>query len=385
MPRIGIDARLYGVASGTGIGRYTEELLRALATLPSPISLPEGDDLTFIVFLRRDGYEAFTPPDTRWTKVLADFRPYSLAAQTAFPRVIRQAGVDCMHFTHFDHPRTYRGPFLVTIHDLILLHHPSIRTSTLGPIRFWSKYVVYRSVLQHATHHSWRIFTPSRTVQEQIVKTFGVLPEKIITTHLGTDHAVSTPLLSNVHRAPSIIHPPYLLYIGNCYPHKNVEQLIRVLPTVRAQYAGMQLVLVGRADDFARRLQHQYRGVDGIVFAGTVNDTERTQLLRDAHAYVTASNDEGFALPPVEALAVETPVVASDIPIHREVLGTHATFFPQNDDRALVAAITTALSPRHTRAIVEGSRHAAQFTWRACAVQTLAAYREVAALLAHRA
>ncbi|MDO8425534.1 MAG: glycosyltransferase family 1 protein [bacterium] len=379
MIHIGIDARLYGTASGTGIGRYVEELIRALAALDR--------EHRFTVFLRRDTYDTFVPPNARWSKVLADFRPYSLAAQTRFPGVIRRAQVDCMHFTHFDHPITYRAPFLVTIHDLILLHHPSIRTSTLGPIRFWTKFAAYRHVLAHATHRSWRIMTPSHTVKREVAARFGVLPEKIVPTLLGIDHG--TPTHSD---EPSATHDlplaPFILYIGNAYPHKNVEQLIRVLPEVRKRVPDMRLVLVGRTDDFSKRLQrtahHSQLPPDAIVFFGQATEAERTQLLRSASAYVSASLDEGFDMPTVEALAVDTPVIASDIPIHHEVLGTHATFVAKNDDRTLINALCTTATSAAQRDTLEGVQHAQQYTWRACALQTLAVYREIGALSAHR-
>lgn len=393
--RIGIDARLYGVASGTGIGRYVEELVAQLTHVAS------GDPtLTFVVFLRSDAYDAFTCPSAQWEKVRADFRPYSIAAQTQYPRVLRDARLDLMHFTHFDHPRTYRAPFIVTIHDLILLHHPSVRASTLGPLAFRVKFAAYQRILDHAVFASARILTPSATVAREIAETFDVLPERIIPTHLGIDHHSASSRAG--HSAAEQSHRttprdfstrglgrndderrrPYLLYIGNAYPHKNVEQLLRVLPDIRAHIPGMELVLVGRTDDFSRALATKVAHGDGVTFAGAVNDEERTQLLRSATAYVTASRDEGFALPPVEALAVDTPVIASDIPIHREILGTCATYFPQNDDRALVRAVCSVAASRDARAIVEGRKRASQYTWRTCALQTLSAYREVAALLA---
>ncbi|MBI4435028.1 hypothetical protein HY635_04445, partial [Candidatus Uhrbacteria bacterium] len=106
--RIGIDARLYGLESGTGIGRYTQELLRQLGKVtsdevrvtsgspPPPPTLGPGQvapppkgggEIAFVVFLRKDGHEMFELPDERWTKVLADFRPYTIGVQTAFPRL----------------------------------------------------------------------------------------------------------------------------------------------------------------------------------------------------------------------------------------------------------------------------------------------------------
>ncbi|MBI4449741.1 glycosyltransferase, partial [Candidatus Uhrbacteria bacterium] len=248
--RIGIDARLYGVESGTGIGRYAQELLRQFLGMPK--FKAQMSNVEFVIFLRQDGYEAFTTPDERWTKVLADFRPYTIGVQTRYPRLIRAAGVDLMHFTHFDHPVRCPVPFVITIHDLILLEHPSIRASTLGPLRFWVKYAAYRRVLQHAVLRSMRILTPSRSVKEQIAQRFGVLREKIIATPLGADHAPGIQIPDSKFQIPE---SSYLLYVGNAYPHKNLEQLIRVFRGLTERHPKLRLVLVGKEDDFYRRLQ----------------------------------------------------------------------------------------------------------------------------------
>jgi glycosyltransferase involved in cell wall biosynthesis len=361
--------------------------------------------LAFVVFLRRDAYEMFQPPNEHWTKVLADFRSYTWGVQTAFPRLIREAGVDLMHFTHFDHPIRCQVPFIVTIHDLILLNHPSIRASTLGPLRFWMKYAAYRRVVHHAVHRSIRILTPSQAVKEEIAERFGILREKIVATPLGIEHADSRSSTSGVSRSTPDVFPrePFLLYIGNAYPHKNLEQLIRIMPELRKRHPDLRLVLVGREDDFYRRMKstvHSQRStaLGAVMFYGPATEEERTQLVRGAAAYVSPSLEEGFDLPTLEALSSGTPAIASDIPVHREVLGDAATFFPPRNDAALVDAIhrtltrqynavdrccTAGLIHSNNRATLvdRGIARAQQFSWRTCAAQTLSVYREAISCL----
>ncbi|MDP3771240.1 MAG: glycosyltransferase family 1 protein [bacterium] len=410
--RIGIDARLYGVESGTGIGRYSQELLRQLGQVTSdevrvmsgspPLG---GGEIDFVIFLRKDGYEAFTPPNGRWTKVLADFRPYTIGVQTRYPRLIRAAGVNLMHFTHFDHPIRCPVPFIITIHDLILLEYPTVRASMLGPLRFWLKYAAYRRVLDHAVRQSIRILTPSQSVKEQIATRFGILREKIIATPLGIDHLQkfqvpdSPPkadLRQRTDKLPwedrfQIPASPYLLYVGNAYPHKNLEQLVRVMPKLTERHPQLQLVLVGKEDDFYRRLRSTIYDLrrgnarTPIVFTGPVRDEEIRLLMAGAAAYVSPSRHEGFDLPTVEALVAGTPVIASDIPVHREILGSAFVPFPTNDDAALADAIHRALihSDIHATLRDRGIARARQFSWRTCAGDTLRAYREALAWLDH--
>ena len=377
--RIGIDARLYGTASGTGIGRYTEELLRALAAVDTAN--------TYVVFLQRDGFVAFTPPNARWSKILADFRPYTLAVQTRFPRLLRQQHLDLMHFTHFDHPVRCPVPFITTVHDLILLRYPSIRASTLGSLRFWMKYLAYRTVLRHVARHSIRICTPSQTVADDVHGMLRVSKERIAVTPLGVDHGgIENGELRIDNSESNIIHSPFairnfFLYIGNAYPHKNLEQLVRVWPTVIEAHPDLQLIIVGRADDFTERLQTLVGDRTPIVFMGVVDDATRRSLLVSAHAYISPSRCEGFDLPTVEALAAGTPVIASDIPVHREILNNGALFFPVDDDRACTEAIHRILIDNALRATLEqrGRTVAAEYHWHSCAIRTFNAYREAIA------
>ncbi|MDO8599276.1 MAG: glycosyltransferase family 1 protein [bacterium] len=393
MARIGIDARLYGVASGTGIGRYVEELISSMAYLlspspdapagtgrsPSPCD-GEGEDVSFVVFLRRDGFDAFDPPNDRWSKVLADFRPYTLGVQTRYPRLIRDARVNLMHFTHFDHPIRCPVPFVTTIHDLILLHHPSIRASTLGPLRFWMKYHAYRAVLRHALRASRMVLTPSETIRQQLHNELHIPLARITATALGADHVTRHQVSAISSRIPPT---PYLLYIGNAYPHKHLETLIASMATCRKrpELHDLSLVLVGRADDFTRRLQAKTTASPWVIWYGATHEKERTQLVRNAAAYVTLSADEGFDLPTVEALAAGTPVIASDIPVHREILGDAAMLLRESDVNTFAEAIADLVvnrSPTGLRARLgaNGPAHAARYQWRACAQQTLRVYRD---------
>src|SRR3989338_3791691 len=113
--RIGIDARMYGVHF-TGIGRYTVELIRHLATL--------DHDHDYVIFLRQDTFDGFTLPSPRFTKVLADYPHYSWGEQVGFLKLLLAQNLDLMHFTHFNAPIFYRRPYLVTIHDLTLTFYP---------------------------------------------------------------------------------------------------------------------------------------------------------------------------------------------------------------------------------------------------------------------
>ena len=126
----------------------------------------------------------------------------------------------------------------------------------------------------------------------------------------------------------------YLLWVGDLRhpdPHRRVNALVdapRELP----------LVLVGAAGPWARELP-------GVIVTGDVEDDELAALYTGAHALVLPSEEEGFGLPGVEALACGTPVVAADGPALREVLSGRATFVEAGDVDGLVAAAHSARRP----------------------------------------
>ena len=174
--RIGIDARFLG-SKGKGLGRYTQKLIENLEKID-----PENQ---YVIFLRQENWSQYEPKSPRFKKVLADFRWYSLAEQMWFPAKIYRERLNLMHFPHFNVPIFYFKPFIVTIHDLILRHFPTHRSSTLGPIKYWLKNIAYRIVIWLAIRRAKKIIVPSNYVKKDILNNFNMDEEKIIITYEG--------------------------------------------------------------------------------------------------------------------------------------------------------------------------------------------------------
>jgi glycosyltransferase involved in cell wall biosynthesis len=119
--RIGIDARFYG-SLGKGLGRYTEKLIFHLEAIDT--------DNEYVVFLRRENFDEYIPRSPRFRKVVAQYAWYGLSEQTLFVLLLYRFRFDLVHFPHFNVPLLYRRPFVVTIHDLILVHYPTLRNIT---------------------------------------------------------------------------------------------------------------------------------------------------------------------------------------------------------------------------------------------------------------
>ncbi|NIV04373.1 MAG: glycosyltransferase, partial [Calditrichae bacterium] len=125
------------------------------------------------------------------------------------------------------------------------------------------------------------------------------------------------------------IKKPFLLYVGNSYPHKNLEALVRAFQRVLDVKPDCQLVLVGQRNYFSERLEEETRGLGlrvpkEINFTGYIDDRDLAKLYRSASLYVFPSLSEGFGLPPLEAMSFGLPVASSNASCLPEILGSAA-------------------------------------------------------------
>jgi glycosyltransferase involved in cell wall biosynthesis len=254
--RIGLDARLLSPqTAGGGLGRYLQELIAHLQKIDA--------ENEYVLFLRQSNWgEAREGP--RLKKILADYRWYTLEEQIKMPRKIKEAKIDLMHFPHFNVPLMNSAPFVLTIHDLILLDHPSVRATTLGPLKYKIKFVGYKLIISQALKRARQIIVPSEWTRQSILKHFPrTKGEKIKVIHEGVKNFSDAAAASEADALNFLktrqIQKPYLLYVGNAFPHKNLERLIRAFQKVLAIKPGLQLVLAGQDNYFYHRLREETR------------------------------------------------------------------------------------------------------------------------------
>ncbi|PRW62695.1 glycosyltransferase family 4 protein [Actinopolyspora mortivallis] len=335
----------------TGIGRYTARLAQALAEFPSTRVRLLGLTTRGWRALRTNapaGTTACGPPlparllRSCWS--LAEFPPVELLCP----------GADVVHGTNLVQPPAARAAGVLTVHDLDFVDAADAAGAGPNPRGF------VRSL-----HRAAVVCTPTRAVAERLTARFDVDPDRVVVTPLGVDGAW-------FHAAPPDaalrgrygLPPDYLLFVGQPGPRKGLSTLVQALDPDLPP-----LVLAGPPPTEAPPTG------SGPRSTGYLPEEELRRVVAGARALVLPSRDEGFGLPALEAMAAGTPVVCSDIPALREVTGGHALLAPYGDSSALRSALHRAVSSEGDHGMAAARRHAAEFTWRRCATETLRAYR----------
>lgn len=381
---IGVDARFYGPL-GKGLGRYIKEVLDRVLILDT-----EHD---YVVFLAPENFDEFSSSAKNVKKVLVSARWYSWQEQIAMPYYIWRERVDLMHFPHFNVPLFCPAKFIVTIHDLILTKFPTPRASKLHPLFYAIKNLAYRIIISAAVRRSQSIIAVSEFTKNDLITQLKVAPEKIVVTYEGVAASIGkdNDKMANAVNDKNIIlgyniKTPYLLYVGNVYPHKNLEGLLNIFSKIRLKNPEINLVLVGKEDYFYQRVKKQaqdlgfYRQADVnrdvVFFPDHVSDQDLKVFYHQARGYVFPSFYEGFGLPPLEAMAAGCPVVSSSEASMPEILGTAAIYFNPHNEIEMINQIGRLIADEVLRAElkVSGYKQAQKYSWDVCAERTLELY-----------
>ncbi|MBM2849170.1 MAG: hypothetical protein HW418_2112 [Anaerolineales bacterium] len=376
--RVGFDATS-AVRQGGGIGRYTRELLRALAaadtasdyrlffasrSLPHPLPpLPSNFHVTPLplddIWLVRVWHRARLPLPVNWLT----------------------GPIDLFHSPDFTLPPVRRGTrTLLTVHDLSFIRDPESATPVL---RHYLNAVVPRSVAR-ADH----VLADSQATRADLVELYRTPAEKISVLYSGV-HESFQPVtdLAAVRARYSLGDAPFVLAVGTLQPRKNYVRLIQAFAAIsnlQPRTSNLHLVIAG---DKGWRYDAIFAEVeklglrDRVMFPGFVADADLPALYSAARVLAYPSIYEGFGLPMLEAMACGTPVVTSTASCMPEVAGDAALLVPPTDVDALAAALDRALTDEALRAdlIARGRARARQFSWAKSAQQLLGIYHAVCA------
>ena len=368
--RIGIDCHTVGSGIG-GNESYAFELVRALARID------HRNEYRLYVTCMSPAVEALVAGAGRNVSLvtIAPHTPF-VRIPVSLPLELRRHPVDVLHVQYIS-PPFGRTPVVNTVHDLAHIHHP----------QFFPKPEVWRQrlLLPRSIRRAARVLTDSQYSREEILRTYRVAPDRVVVTYPGvSDHfrRIAGAELDRVLERYGIA-PPYLLYVGNIQPRKNLRGLVEAFAALkRAEHLPHRLVIVGRqawgeADAFAR-VRELGLGAD-VLFTSYVPYADLPALYSGATALVYPSFFEGFGFPPLEAMRCGTPVVVSNRPVFPEVLGDASMKVdpaqPADIARGILAVIRDA--GLRESLVARGLERARGYRWEETARRTLAVFEEV--------
>lgn len=370
-----MDGRMY---NESGIGRYIRNLI-------SSLQIVDQENEYFILHLRGDCDRLVY--HNNFHKVLADFRWYGLGEQIKLPGLLNSLKPDLVHFPHFNVPIRYGGKFVVTIHDLIHQHFSMERSTTHGPVIYKLKQLGYKKVFNNAIKKSAAILVPSNFVKQQLIQNWKIGEGKITVSYEAVDDNIFTieskmkKEISNKAMEKFNIKSPYIFYVGNAHPHKNVEGLIRAFGKLRKKYHNLSLVLSGNDHYFWQRVRKEFPQ-KGIIYTGYVSDEELVSIYKNARCFVMPSLEEGFGIPLLEAMICGCPVVSSNKGSLPEVGGPPAggavLYFDPLDINDMAEKIAQVLDDEGLRQklVERGLSRCKEFSWEKLAKETLEVYRQ---------
>lgn len=238
---------------------------------------------------------------------------------------------------------------VVTIHDLICLRFPSQHVP---------QYLFFRFGLPRLLKKCRAVFTVSETTRQDVARAYGYPLERIFVVPNGVDASAFLP--------DPAVRPkePFLLMVGARYAHKNVDE---VLDQSRLWSSRFKLVVTSCGGAYKQRLLQKVAdlGLGGRVeFSEYLSREQLIKLYQGCSALVYPSKWEGFGIPPLEALACGSPVIASDIPVHREVLGDAAFFVKLGDTQSWASVFDGVQSAVDVAEKLNSAKGVLQrFTW----------------------
>ena len=344
-----IDARwLVG-----GIGTYTENLLQGFGD--------NANGLELHAIVREADATRVKDWCTRVTVVNTPI--YTLWEQLLVPRAAKECNL--LHVPHYNVPVLHRGPLIVSIMDVIHISCAAYRYSARS-------YLYARPMLNFAARKADHIVTVSNYSKAQIVEALGVPEAKVTVIHCGVGAEFHPDYDVEECRSAVAklgISRPYLLYVGNLKPHKNVSTLLRALAQLHERRKLFhQLVIVGDDARWKRTIVDECAslGIAGqVVFVPHVSQALLPMIYAAADLLVMPSNAEGFGLPVVEAMACGTPVACSQAASLPEVAGDAAAYFDAEDAENLAGTIERLAQSSELRESLraKGLQRAKQFTW----------------------
>jgi glycosyltransferase involved in cell wall biosynthesis len=309
----------------------------------------------------------------------------SPATHLHLPFLLRRCRVNILHVPYFYAPAIIPCPLIITVHDLTSILGRTVILQRGRSKEYW--------LARRALNRAKRIVAVSQATRRELCRLFDLPESKIKVVYNALDER-----LTHDHEPPDQdrvlqryqVDYPYLLYAGNIRPQKNVPRLIEAFAVLKAElanhprFANLKLIVIG--DELSkhpelRRTVTQTHLRQDVRFLGFVPYQILRVFYRRAEAFVFPSLQEGFGLPPLEAMAHGTPVVTSNVSSLPEVVGQAAVQVNPENVFEIARGIRQVLLDEATRreVVAQGFEQVKRFSWERAAMRVRDLYLEVAA------
>jgi glycosyltransferase involved in cell wall biosynthesis len=317
----------------SGVGRVYENLLSAFAG-----NADVGEIHTIVPVSHKERFlEQFSHP-----MIVPTFVGYGpmgfgdLVNKSVSLRSLR-GKVRIFFFPGHNVPLFVPGRYIVSVND-VTVFSPHFRLP-------WYRKAGFRRLLSRAVRGAEVVVTISETVKADLVREFGLPPEKIRVIYPWVKEIFFDPP-GDAPLPEPLRGKDYILYVGLRIAHKNAEGVLRAFLLLTDDFPELWLVVAGgryTTPDMVDRWKGDPRLMGRLVEIPDPSDDQIVRLFSGARAFVFPSFAEGFGLPPLEAMASGVPVVCSDIPVFREVYGDAVRYVDPNCAESIAAGIREVL------------------------------------------
>ena len=345
---IAIDANEANIAHRVGIGRYSFEILWGIYR----INILNKDKIHFQIYLKYKPLSDLPPSAPYWQYIV--IKPSFLWSQFALPFHLKRTADKPLPLFSISHyaPLLTNVKRIILVLDLSYLYYPELfKKGDLFKLKYWTHFSVQKAEM---------IITISQFSKGELVKHYGIDPEKIIVAYPGIDRQVFTP--SAKRKVNNNI-----LFVGTLQPRKNITGLIKAF-SILARKRDLKLTIVGKKgwlyrDIFAlvKRLALEKK----VIFTDFIKDSKLVSLYRQSLCFVLPSFYEGFGIPVIEAMSCGCPVLVAKTSSLPEIVGPAGLFFDPKNIRQLANLLEKVCFDRQLRTglVNKGLQRAKYFNW----------------------
>jgi alpha-1,3-rhamnosyl/mannosyltransferase len=360
----------------TGLGQYTLNLAHSLCQLPEcQLEFFDGDSWTNKIFIKSK------PNTAKYRDLVRDYIPFAYPLKYAYSQYKFSSGSDKkIDLYHEPNYLAFKSeiPTVITVHDVSWITYPDLHP--VSRVREMNRY--FKACLRQAQH----IITDSEFVKKEFIKYFAYQKNKVTAIPLGVDGSFRPRSLEetrNTLNKYALTYTKYFLLLGTLEPRKNLIVVINAFLQLPKSYRqDNPLVIVGAKgwlDGDIRKTIFPLVQFGEVRVLGYLPQIELPDILAGANALLFPSIYEGFGLPPLEAMACGTPVIASNSSSIPEVVGNCGILLDAQDTEGFIQAMKNVIENSELRNTlsIKALERSKQFTWHKCAQDTFKIYQQI--------